>query len=85
MWGQPFGRVCRRWPADLEKEEVFIVEKDAGGATRLYGAQDPPYRIPSGNRLTTTVGTSRSSHSTYAARPPGPKAPGIRASARVPR
>ena len=25
---------------DLEKEEVFIVEKDAGGATRLYGAQD---------------------------------------------
>ena len=25
---------------DLEKEEVFIVEKDAGGASRLHGAQD---------------------------------------------
>ena len=25
---------------DLEKEEVFIVEKDDNGATRLYGAQD---------------------------------------------
>ncbi len=25
---------------DLEKEEVFIFEKDMGGATRLYGAQD---------------------------------------------
>lgn len=25
---------------DLEKEEVFIVEKDDGGATRVYGAQD---------------------------------------------
>ena len=25
---------------DLEKEELFIVEKDAGGATRVYGAQD---------------------------------------------
>ena len=25
---------------DLEKEEVFIVEKDGRGATRLYGAQD---------------------------------------------
>ena len=24
----------------LEKEEVFIVEKDDGGATRLHGAQD---------------------------------------------
>ena len=25
---------------DLEKEELFIVEKDAGGATRVHGAQD---------------------------------------------
>ena len=25
---------------DLEKEELFIVEKDADGATRVYGAQD---------------------------------------------
>ena len=25
---------------DLEKEEVFIVEKDGSGATRIYGAQD---------------------------------------------
>ncbi|WP_423930737.1 AAA family ATPase [Candidatus Palauibacter sp.] len=25
---------------DLEKEEVFIVEKDDSGATRVYGAQD---------------------------------------------
>ncbi|MYK68073.1 MAG: ATP-binding protein, partial [Gammaproteobacteria bacterium] len=25
---------------DLEKEEVFVVEKDGSGATRLYGAQD---------------------------------------------
>lgn len=25
---------------DLEKEEVFIVEKDDGGATRVHGAQD---------------------------------------------
>ncbi len=25
---------------DLEKEEVFIVEKDGSGATRVYGAQD---------------------------------------------
>ena len=25
---------------DLEKEEVFIVEKDASGATRVHGAQD---------------------------------------------
>lgn len=25
---------------ELEKEEVFIVEKDAGGATQVYGAQD---------------------------------------------
>ncbi len=25
---------------DLEKEEVFIVEKDDSGATRIYGAQD---------------------------------------------
>ena len=25
---------------ELEKEEVFIVEKDAGGATQAYGAQD---------------------------------------------
>lgn len=25
---------------DLEKEELFIVEKDDGGATRIYGAQD---------------------------------------------
>ena len=25
---------------ELEKEEVFIVDKDAGGATQVYGAQD---------------------------------------------
>ena len=25
---------------DLEKEELFIIEKDAGGATRVHGAQD---------------------------------------------
>ena len=25
---------------ELEKEEVFIVEKDGGGATQVYGAQD---------------------------------------------
>ena len=25
---------------DLQKEEVFIVEKDDSGATRVYGAQD---------------------------------------------
>ena len=25
---------------DLEKEEVFIVEGDSGGATRVHGAQD---------------------------------------------
>ena len=25
---------------DLEKEELFIVEKDADGATRVHGAQD---------------------------------------------
>jgi len=25
---------------DLETEEVFIVEKDDGGATRVHGAQD---------------------------------------------
>lgn len=25
---------------DLEKEELFIVEKDDSGATRVYGAQD---------------------------------------------
>ena len=36
-----------------------------------------PYRTASGNRFTTTTGTSMSSSSMYATRPPGPKASGI--------